>query len=112
MQPVTKDIFGPVLAVVYEAAGSCTEHVAALSTPRGRYAPPRMCQYPAGEVRPQPHTKRAARVDVSPVLELHPVAPLLPQIPPHMRASMYGASGISTVACTLATASYTRTPPR
>ncbi len=60
----------------------------------------------AGEVRPQPHTKRAARVDVSPVLELHPVAPLLPQIPPHMRASMYGASGISTVACTLATATH------
>ena len=65
-----------------------------------------MCQYPAGEVRPQLHTKRAARVDVSPVLELHPVAPLLPQIPPHMRASMYGASGISTAACTLATATH------
>ena len=65
-----------------------------------------MCQYPAGEVRPQPHTKRAARVDVSPVLELHLVAPLLPQIPPHMRASMYGARGISTVACTLATATH------
>ena len=65
-----------------------------------------MCQYPAGEVRPQLHTKRAARVDVSPVLELHPVAPLLPQIPPHLRASMYGASGISTAACTLATATH------
>ena len=73
------DVYGQVLAVVYEAADRYpADRTSQLVDPTWVYAPPRMCQYQAGAVNPQQHTYKATWAQALLALELHHVAPLLP----------------------------------
>ena len=52
------------------------------------YAPPRMCQYPAGVVNPQRHTYQGRTGRGSSGTRAAQVAPLLPGKHPHLRAPL------------------------
>ena len=60
----------------------------AVVDPTWVYAPPRMCQYPAGTVNPQQHTYQGRTGRGSSGTRAAQVAPLLPGKHPHLRAPL------------------------
>ena len=83
------DVYGQVLAVVYEAADRYpADRTSQLVDLTWVYAPPRMCQYPAGVVNPQRHTYQGRTGRGSSGTRAAQVAPLLPGKHPHLRAPL------------------------
>ena len=91
------DVYGQVLAVVYEAADRYpADRTSQLVDLTWVYAPPRMCQYPAGTVNPQQHTYQGRTGRGSSGNRAAQVAPLLPGTHPDLRARCLipGPSGV------------------
>ena len=88
----------PRYPVWLSTAGISSRYEAADSYPADRtsqlvdltwvYAPPRMCQYPAGVVNPQRHTYQGRTGRGSSGTRAAQVAPLLPGKHPHLRAPL------------------------